>query len=52
MQYNSNSNTLYAYSFMYILFIFHVLVDIVLLLFETWFNHSTFYHDHEDSARN
>jgi hypothetical protein len=38
-------------SIMYILYIFHVLVNIVLLHFETWFNHSTFYYDHEDTAR-
>jgi hypothetical protein len=36
---------------MYILYIFHVLVNIVLLLFQTRFNHPTFYHDHEDKAR-
>jgi len=38
-------------SIMYILYIFQVLVNIVLLLFETWFNHSIFYHNHEDTAR-
>lgn len=38
-------------SIMNILCIFHVLVNIAMLLFETWFNHSKFYRDHEDTAR-
>jgi hypothetical protein len=36
---------------MCVLNIFHDLVNIVLLLFKTWFNHSTLYHNHEDTAQ-